>query len=40
MKYQEGGFIMAFISLVYGWLVGFTSLWASIGNFFWQLFNA
>ena len=31
---------MAFVALVYGWLMGFTGLWASIGNFFWQLFRA
>jgi len=31
---------MAFAALVYGWLVSFAGFWASVGNFFWQIFRA
>ena len=30
---------MAFIALVYGWLVDFTAFWAGVGVFFANLFG-
>ena len=31
---------MAFIALVYGWILDFAAFWASVHNFFAQLFGA
>ena len=30
---------MAFVALAYGWIVDFAAFWASVGNFFAQLFG-
>jgi len=36
---RKEDFGMAFVALVYGWLMDFTAFWASVGVFFANLFG-